>query len=199
MQCCPGIIGSNNLTFPCYTASATYICQLTTRFTDSPACVVMTRSATGDSHQDSISVDRSFFVVLFLVEFWLKDMCQCSGQAFEHHQIFSNSKSDWCAHRDTSGPRCFYASGNFFRSLDLAEACFSMTGVLIESLLFLSATVLWTSGNFFSTQGHAAAGFEEAGLTRFLSFALLNIENREVVIVSNTWSLDFFLNLFRWS
>ena len=36
-------------------------------------------------------------------------------------------------------------------------------GVLIGTLLTLSATVLWTSGNIFSTQFRAAAGIAKAG------------------------------------
>ena len=39
VQCCPGFAGSNNLIFPCPTASASYnMCQATTRLTDTSAC-----------------------------------------------------------------------------------------------------------------------------------------------------------------
>jgi len=55
-QCCPGFADSNNLTFPCPTASASYnMCQSTTRFTDSSACDAIPTSAIGDPHVTSVT------------------------------------------------------------------------------------------------------------------------------------------------
>jgi len=57
-QCCPGFADSNNLTFPCPTASASYnMCQSTTRFTDSSACDAIT-SAIGDPHVTSVTGEK---------------------------------------------------------------------------------------------------------------------------------------------
>ena len=54
VQCCPGFAGSNNLTFPCPTASASYN-MWTTRLTDTSACDAITTSAFGDLHVTSVT------------------------------------------------------------------------------------------------------------------------------------------------
>ena len=59
VQCCPGFAGSNNLTFPCPTASASYnMCQTTTRLTDASACDAITTSASGDPHVTSVTREK---------------------------------------------------------------------------------------------------------------------------------------------
>ena len=59
VQCCPGFAGSNNLTFPCPTASASYnMCQTTTRLTDASACDAITTSAFGDPHVTSVTGEK---------------------------------------------------------------------------------------------------------------------------------------------
>jgi hypothetical protein len=58
-QCCPAFVGSNNLTFPCPTASASYnMCQTTTRLTDSSSCDAYTTSAIGDPHVTSVTGEK---------------------------------------------------------------------------------------------------------------------------------------------
>ena len=59
-QCCPGFAGSDNLTFPCPTASSGYdMCQSNVRLTDSSACDETTSvSAIGDPHVTSVTGER---------------------------------------------------------------------------------------------------------------------------------------------
>lgn len=59
-QCCPGFAGSNDLTFPCPTASAGYdMCQSNVRLTDNSACDdAPTVSAVGDPHVTSVTGEK---------------------------------------------------------------------------------------------------------------------------------------------
>ena len=82
------------------------------------------------------------------------------------------------------------------------------TGVLIETLQALGATVRWASCNIFSTQDHAAAGIAKAGtatvfawkgdwVTSLRSFFHFrqnwsSFENREVVIGGTQLDFRFF-------
>jgi len=58
-QCCPGFADSNNLTFPCSTASASCnMSQTTTRLTHSSSCDAITTSAIGDPHVTSVTGEK---------------------------------------------------------------------------------------------------------------------------------------------